>query len=69
LPLKEHEKVHITINTAINAVDLIRATSGMLGWKGDAETVERVAMDPDFGVAESGISHFLERKDGGKCKL
>ncbi len=50
LPLKEHEKVRITIHSP---VDLVRATSGILGWKGDAQTVERVALDPEFGIRES----------------
>jgi predicted DNA-binding antitoxin AbrB/MazE fold protein len=50
LPLAEHEKVQITVNTALSRV---RATAGLLGWKGDAETLRRVAMDPDFGIEES----------------
>jgi predicted DNA-binding antitoxin AbrB/MazE fold protein len=49
LPLAEHEKVQVTINTAISRV---RATYGLLGWKGEAETARRVAMDPEFGVEE-----------------
>ena len=49
LPLAEHEKVQITVQTALSRV---RATAGLLGWKGDAETVERIALDPEFGVEE-----------------
>ena len=49
LPLEEHEKVQITVHTAVSRV---RATAGLLGWKGDAETVERIAMDPEFGIEE-----------------
>jgi predicted DNA-binding antitoxin AbrB/MazE fold protein len=49
LPLGEHEKVQITVHTAVSRV---RATAGLLGWKGDAETVERVALDPEFGIDE-----------------
>jgi predicted DNA-binding antitoxin AbrB/MazE fold protein len=49
LPLAEHEKVQITVNTAVSRV---RATAGLLGWKGDAETVERIALDPEFGIEE-----------------
>jgi predicted DNA-binding antitoxin AbrB/MazE fold protein len=49
LPLAEHEKVQITVHTAISRV---RATFGLLGWKGDAETVQRVALDPEFGIEE-----------------
>jgi predicted DNA-binding antitoxin AbrB/MazE fold protein len=50
LPLKEHEKVQVTIHTAVSRV---RATSGLIGWKGDAETVRRIALDPEFGVEEA----------------
>jgi predicted DNA-binding antitoxin AbrB/MazE fold protein len=50
LPLAEHEKVQITINSQPSRV---RATAGMFGWKGDAETLERIAMDPEFGIEES----------------
>jgi len=49
LPLAEHEKVQITVHTAVSRV---RATAGLLGWKGDAETVERIALDSEFGVEE-----------------
>ena len=49
LPLAEHEKVLITVNSALSRV---RATAGLLGWKGDAETLERIAMDPEFGLEE-----------------
>ena len=49
LPLGEHEKVQITIHTAVSRV---RATYGLLGWCGDAETVQRVALDPEFDIEE-----------------
>jgi predicted DNA-binding antitoxin AbrB/MazE fold protein len=49
LPLAEHEKVRVTIDTALSRV---RATAGLLGWKGDVETLERIALDPEFGVEE-----------------
>ena len=50
LPLDEHQRVQISI---VSAVDRVRATAGMFGWKGDAETLERIAMDPEFSVEES----------------
>jgi predicted DNA-binding antitoxin AbrB/MazE fold protein len=49
LPLAEHQKVQITIDTAVSRV---WATFGLLGWKGDAETVRRVALDPEFSIEE-----------------
>lgn len=50
LALKEHEKVQITIHTAVSRV---RASYGLIGWTGDAETIERIACDPEFGILES----------------
>lgn len=59
LPLAEHERVHVSIHPCLQQPsaeigdDPVRASYGMLGWKGDAETVERLALDPEFGVEES----------------
>ncbi len=49
LPLSEHQKVQITVHTGESRVS---STAGLVGWKGDAETVERVALEPDFGTEE-----------------
>jgi len=49
LPLAEHEKVQITVDTALSRV---RATFGLVGWTGDAETVRRIALDPEFSIEE-----------------
>lgn len=49
LPLAEHEKVQITVHTAVSRV---RATFGLLGWSGDAETVQHVVLDPEFSIEE-----------------
>ncbi len=56
LPLREHEKVEITIRTPREvqaAVEAVRRSYGLIGWTGDAETVRRVALDPEFGIEES----------------
>jgi predicted DNA-binding antitoxin AbrB/MazE fold protein len=45
LPLKEHEKVRVTVHT--DTSPLVRA-QGIMGWTGDAETLERIALDPEF---------------------
>lgn len=60
LPFAEHERVQVRVeampdqqvckNTAMSRA---KATSGMLGWTGDAATVERIALDPEFGIEES----------------
>lgn len=49
LPLDEHQKVHITVHADISRV---RSTAGLVGWKGDAETVEQIALEPEFGTDE-----------------
>jgi predicted DNA-binding antitoxin AbrB/MazE fold protein len=50
LPLKEHEKVRITVEQGDSP--LLRAY-GIIGWTGDAETLERIALDPEFLLEES----------------
>jgi predicted DNA-binding antitoxin AbrB/MazE fold protein len=50
LPFKEHEKVSVTVRPARS---LARQTAGMVPWTGDAETLERIAKDPEFGILES----------------
>jgi predicted DNA-binding antitoxin AbrB/MazE fold protein len=50
LPLKEREKVSLTIRPAVS---LARQTAGMIPWTGDAETLERIVADPEFGILES----------------
>jgi predicted DNA-binding antitoxin AbrB/MazE fold protein len=49
LPLKEHEKVRVTVHT--EASPLVRA-QGIMGWTGDSETLERIALDPEFLAEE-----------------
>jgi predicted DNA-binding antitoxin AbrB/MazE fold protein len=51
LPLDERAKVRITIDQeAAWRLSRVRATAGLMGWKGDAETVERLALDPAGGT-------------------
>ena len=51
LPLKEHEKVRVTVEPALTWAE---RTAGMMGWKGSAETAEYFAMSPelDFPIPE-----------------
>jgi len=44
LPLKEHEMVQVTIQSAPT---LAERTYGMLGWKGDHETLERLLAEAE----------------------
>ena len=50
LPLKEHERVQVTIQSRTGSLaDLY----GIMGWTGDHETLERIALDPEFLLEES----------------
>ena len=42
LPLKESEKVRVTVETRLS---LAETTAGMIGWKGDAAAFERLARE------------------------
>ena len=54
LPLKEHSKVRITIDDeSCWRASRVRATAGLLEWKGDVETIERLALDPELGIEEA----------------
>jgi len=61
LPLKEHEKVRVTVESAKDpaasspdeAERIVRRSYGLLGWTGDVETLRRIAEDPEFGLLES----------------
>jgi predicted DNA-binding antitoxin AbrB/MazE fold protein len=49
LPLKEHEKVRVTVQTTISRA---RQTAGLMGWTGSAELAERFALDPELDPQE-----------------
>jgi predicted DNA-binding antitoxin AbrB/MazE fold protein len=49
LPLREGAAVRVTIHTEPNRVS---QTYGMIGWRGDAETLERLATSPEFDPQE-----------------
>jgi predicted DNA-binding antitoxin AbrB/MazE fold protein len=61
LPLREHEKVRVTVESAKDsaasppdeAERIVRRSYGLLGWTGDVETLRRVAEDPECGLLES----------------
>jgi predicted DNA-binding antitoxin AbrB/MazE fold protein len=50
LPLNEHEKVRVTVEPKISRA---QQTAGIVPWTGDAETLRRLAEDPEFGISES----------------
>ncbi len=50
LPLEEHEKVRVTIESEITWAE---RTAGMLKWTADPDILRRVAEDDEFGILES----------------
>lgn len=44
LPLKEHEKVRVTVEPSGS---LAEQTAGMTGWTGDVETFERILKEAE----------------------
>jgi predicted DNA-binding antitoxin AbrB/MazE fold protein len=49
LPLKEHARVQVTLQTAGNWVE---ATAGLLGWTGSSEELQYFALDPELDPQE-----------------
>jgi predicted DNA-binding antitoxin AbrB/MazE fold protein len=50
LPLKDNEQVKLTIEPKTS---IARQSAGMIPWTGDAETLDRLINDPEFGILES----------------
>ena len=50
LPLKEHQRVKVIIETTTTVA---RQNYGIIGWTGDPEVVRKVALKPEHGVLES----------------
>ncbi len=56
LPLRENERVRVSIHTAADvasALDAVQRSYGLLRWTGDSETIRRVAEDDEFGILGS----------------
>jgi predicted DNA-binding antitoxin AbrB/MazE fold protein len=50
LPLKEHEKVRITVESEQTWAE---RTAGILQWNGDPEVLRRIVEDDEFSILES----------------
>jgi len=50
LPVKEHEKVRLIV---LRETSVAEQTYGLIGWTGDAATLERLALDPELDPQES----------------
>ena len=44
LPLAEHEKVQVTVDSQVSWA---QRTAGILGWKGDHESLERILAEAE----------------------
>jgi len=51
LPLKEHEKVKVTVKSSMSRV---RQTAGLIGWTGGQEDADFVAMSSELDPQEPG---------------
>jgi predicted DNA-binding antitoxin AbrB/MazE fold protein len=49
LPLKEHEKVQVTVKAVVSRV---RQTAGLMGWTGSQEEADFVALSPELDPQE-----------------
>jgi hypothetical protein len=45
------QRVWVTLHI-VGERDVVKTSYGLIGWTGDSETVQRVALDPEFGVLE-----------------
>ncbi|MBW3541772.1 MAG: antitoxin family protein [Planctomycetes bacterium] len=52
LPLAEHQRVRVTVEPAENWV---KRTAGLVPWAGDADELERLAIDPELDPQEITI--------------
>jgi hypothetical protein len=50
--LKDGDRVWVTLHIS-SEEDVVQKSYGIIGWTGDSETVQRVALDPNFDVLES----------------
>jgi predicted DNA-binding antitoxin AbrB/MazE fold protein len=50
LPLEENEKVRVTV---LRETSVAQQTYGLMGWTGDAQTLERFALDAELDPQES----------------
>jgi predicted DNA-binding antitoxin AbrB/MazE fold protein len=49
--ISEGKRVWVTLHIDAEP-DRVQKSYGLIGWTGDAESVERVALDPEFSILE-----------------
>ena len=50
--LREGERVWITMHIPAEE-DVVKRSYGIIGWKGDSETLQQIVFDPEFSILES----------------
>jgi predicted DNA-binding antitoxin AbrB/MazE fold protein len=50
LPLREHEKVQVTVRPTVSRV---RQTAGLIGWTGSQQDADFVALSPELDPLEN----------------
>ena len=50
LPLSHQQRVKVVVD---DHVSVAKRSLGMMGWKGDPNVVERMALDPEAGILGS----------------
>ncbi len=50
LPLSEHEKVRLTVESSTSWAE---RTAGLVAWTGPLDVLRKVAEDDEFGIQES----------------
>jgi predicted DNA-binding antitoxin AbrB/MazE fold protein len=56
LPLRDQEKVQVTIQATLDVqarLDAVQRSYGILPWTGDPRILERIALEDEFGILES----------------
>jgi predicted DNA-binding antitoxin AbrB/MazE fold protein len=56
LPWKDGERVRIAVSSLESP---LLASYGIMGWTGDAEILERIALDPEFLLEEARLGLVL----------
>jgi predicted DNA-binding antitoxin AbrB/MazE fold protein len=66
LPLKEHEKVQVTVTSSISRV---RQTAGLIGWTGSQEDADFVALSPELDPQERvSPAIWQQTHTGNNCR-
>jgi predicted DNA-binding antitoxin AbrB/MazE fold protein len=57
LPLEDHQRVKVVVH---EQASLAKRSYGLIGWQGDPEIVRKIALESEFGIAESTLRRPLQ---------